>query len=153
MKNRTLHDITAKVDNVFLLTEKVAEDEVKAIFAKYLCVLSSGYLEESIRIIINNYVITKSHPYISSYVLFTTKNLTNYNTEKICKLLNVFNPQWREKFESNITVEEKDAIDSVLANRHQIVHGRDVGVSYIHIKNWYIHIKRTIQVLNVIVNN
>jgi hypothetical protein len=37
--------------------------------------------------------------------------------------------------------QRKDALDSIIANRHQIAHGRDVGLSYIRMKNYYGEVK------------
>ena len=55
-------------------------------------------------------------------------------------------------FENIVSDEEKDAINSVVANRHLIAHGRNVGVSHVNVKAWYKNIKRFVQKISIIVN-
>jgi uncharacterized protein (UPF0332 family) len=116
-------------------------------------VLTSGYLEEAIKIIIRIYVNNRTPPIISNYIISLTSNITNLKTEKLSGFLNAFNSEWKDKFESIMTDEEKDAIDSVVANRHKIAHGQNVGVSYIRVKEWYKNVKCVVQKISGIVNS
>jgi len=49
--------------------------------------------------------------------------------------------------ESFVAGERKDAVDSVVANRHQIAHGQDVGLTLIRIMGYYAHVSETIDFL------
>ena len=153
MAYTSLHEITARLDRVFESSKGIDDDEVKSHYARYLCVLTSGYLEESIKIIIRTYVESRTQPTISNYIISSTNSITNLKTEKICGFLNTFNNEWKDKFEAVLTDEEKDAIDSVVANRHQIAHGHNVGVSYIRVKEWYKNVKCAIKKVSEIVNS
>jgi hypothetical protein len=110
-------------------------------------------LEESVKIIIRIYVATKTHPNISNYMNSSTGNLTNLKSEKLGNFLNAFNSDWKEKFDTMLTDEEKDSINSVVANRHQIAHGQNVGVSYVHVNEWYKNIKKVVEKVSTIVNS
>ncbi|GAF83742.1 unnamed protein product [marine sediment metagenome] len=56
---------------------------------------------------------------------------------KILDLTRAFNPQWANQLEAATEGQLKDAVNSVVANRNQIAHGRDVGITYVRIKNYY----------------
>ena len=153
MAYTSLHEITSRLDRVFESSKSIDDDEVKSHYARYLCVLTSGYLEEAIKIIIRIYVDNRTPPTISNYIISLTSSITNLKTEKLGSFLNAFNSEWKDKFESILTDEEKDAIDSVVANRHKIAHGQNVGVSYIRVKEWYKNVKCVVQKVSEIVNS
>lgn len=151
--NISLHEIASRLDGVFESSKNITDEEVKSHYSRYLCVLTSGYLEESIKIIIRVYVSTKTHPNVLNYVNSSTGNLTNLKSEKLGVFLNSFNNEWREKYELLVTDEEKAAIDSVVANRHQIAHGQNVGVSYVRVNEWYKNVKKVVEKVSSIVNS
>ena len=144
MLEQRLHSITTRLDRVFNLADSIQEEEIKSHLARYLCILTSGYFEESIKIIIEYYASKNATPNIVNYVSQTTRKLTNLNTEKIENFLSSFNPKLKDDFNYLLTDEGKDALDSVIANRNNIAHGKNVGVSYIRIRNWYNNIKKII---------
>lgn len=88
-------------------------------------------------VILYSYASSKSHPNVARYVATQTKRLTNLNQQKIVDLLGCFNSEWRSRAETAMTDRQKDAIDSVVANRHNVVHGRSVGISPIRIQSYY----------------
>ncbi|HLO17477.1 MAG TPA: HEPN domain-containing protein [Anaerolineales bacterium] len=151
--NRTLHEISSRLDRVFETSRGIEDDEIKAHYARYLCVLTSGYLEEAIKIIIRTYVGSKTHPNVCNYVNLSTDRVTNLKTEKLAKFLNQFNSEWKREFENKLSDEELAAIDSVVANRNEIAHGRNVGVSYVHVRDWYKNVKKAIEKISIIVNS
>lgn len=151
--NSSLHEISSRLDRVFESSRGIEDDEIKSHYARYLCVLTSGYLEESVKIIIRTYVSQRTHSTISNYVDSSTNNITNLKTDKLSKFLNSFNSEWKDKFETTLTDEEKDSVDSVVANRHQIAHGQNVGVSYVRVNDWYKNVKKVVEKVSVIVNS
>lgn len=153
MVTKSLHEISSRLDRVFESFRIIDDDEIKSHYARYLCILTSGYLEESIKIIIKNYVMKRASPTISNHINSSISNLTNLKTERIGKYLNTFNSEWKEKFEKELTHEEKTAIDSIVENRNQIAHGKNVGVSYIGVKEWYKNVKRVVEKIALIVNS
>ena len=149
----SLHSITSRLDDVFESSRNITDDEIKSHYSRYLCVLASGYLEESIKIIIKTYISTRTHPNISNYINYSTSRMTNFKTKEIGNFLNSFNSEWKEKFETILTDEEKDSVDSVVANRHQIAHGHNVGVSFVRVNDWYKNIKKAVEKISTIVNS
>lgn len=148
-----LHETTSRLDRIFEVSDKVEDDEIKSHLARYLCVLTSGYIEEAIKIILIEYVSSRTHRNISSHVNSSINSITNLKCKKIGDFLSSFNSEWKDEFDNQISDEEKDAIDSVVANRHQIAHGRNVGVSYIRVRDWYKSTKTVINKVQNIVNS
>jgi hypothetical protein len=111
--------------------------ELQAHWARYLCVLTSGFIEESVRILLSEYVQKRADATISRYVNAQLDGFQNPKAGRILDLLRAFDIAWAESAEQFLGDERKDAIDSIVNNRHQIAHGRNVGISYVTIRNYY----------------
>jgi len=128
-----------RIDSLFdRISTLPIDEEFYAHWSRYLCVLISGFIENAMRILLTEYSKSKSHPNVSNYVSKQIKRITNLNIEKILQLLGSFDSEWRNVVEQNITDAQKDAIDSIIANRHNIVHGRSVGITIHRVKNYYL---------------
>ena len=146
--NPKLHSEKQRLDNLFAQVDSLSlAEEQLSHWARYLCVLVSGFVENAIRVMITEYTRERSHPYVSSYVAKQIRRITNLNETKIVHLLGTFSTDWRQTLEAKITDQQKDAIDSVVANRHNIVHGRSVGITLVRMKEYY---KRVIEVVDLI---
>lgn len=150
MTQNRLHEITSRLDKVFEASDKVKDDELKAYLSQYMCVLTSGYIEESFKILIREYVEAKSAPFVMNHVISWNNKITNLKCAKIGQLLNTFSTSWKDEFDQLLTDREKDAIDSVVANRHLIAHGRNINISYVQIKEWYKETKHAINKIKTI---
>jgi hypothetical protein len=140
------------LDNLFTKEKEFNNDELLANWAKYLCILTSGLIENSIKALVMEYSTNCSSPYVQNYIETTLQNLTNLKVKKIIDFLKKFNDDWGNKFENEISDEEKDAIDSIIANRNNIVHGEyGGGLTYIRIKNYYNDAKKVISLLESII--
>lgn len=142
-----------KLDNLYAKISVVNETEMKAQWAKYLCVLTSGYLENSIRNIISDYAQNKASNPLANFIQKKVKSITNLKNNNLIDLLNSFDSEWGDKYKTNISDEQVDAINSIVANRHLIAHGRNVGITYISVKNYYDDIKPSVNLIYQIVNN
>ena len=121
-----------------------SELELRADFARYLCVLVSGFLEQSLRNATAEFARKRAKPVISNYVVKVTGRITNLNTNKLRDHLVSFDPSWQEKLDALIDDEAKDAIDSVVALRHRIVHGQSADVTVERIDRYYREITRAV---------
>jgi hypothetical protein len=86
-------------------------------------------------------IASKAHPNVANYVNNRLKDVTNLNNEKIKQLLGSFNSDWVKIINENILDDQKDAIDSILANRHQIAHGKSVGITYARVVRYYLAVQ------------
>lgn len=137
-----------RLDNLFgQISVFSGNPELQAQWARYLCVLVSGFLETSICAIYGEFARRTASPYVANFVKCEFGSFQNPKMGKILDLTRAFNPQWANQLEAATEGQLKDAVDSVVANRNQIAHGRDVGITYARIKDYY---EDVIQVVNLI---
>lgn len=145
-----------RLDAVFGRVKGVDYDpELQSDFAKYLCVLVSGYIERAIVELVLEHVRGKQAPTLLRFVEQRTRTFTNANASRIQDLLGSFDPAWRQELEENVLVDEwKDAVDSVVSLRNTIAHGRSVGLTYGGIREYYRRVQHVIdQIANLCVPN
>ncbi len=77
------------------------------------------------------------------------QRFTNPKVDKILALTRRFDKKWAENLERRIAAEEglKDAINSIVANRHLVAHGRDTDLSYRRIRDFYDTAGRVVDLL------
>lgn len=121
-----------------------AEIESQSDFARYLCVLVSGFLENAIVALVLDFAQRRSSPEVAAFVERELEYWTNPNTEKICTLLGSFSPDWRKQSEGFLVDELKESINSLVALRHKIAHGESVGTSLSQVKAHYATILRVV---------
>jgi RiboL-PSP-HEPN len=56
---------------------------------------------------------------------------------KILELARSFDPEWADELEAVTIGKLKDAIDSIVANRHNIAHGQYTGITLAAIIDYY----------------
>ena len=148
MRNHEAIRHKKRLDNLFnqvLSFER--EPELMSQWARYLCVLVSGFLETSICAIYGDYAKRQASPYVANFVKSELNSFQNPKMVKIIELTRAFNPLWADNLESCTEGELKDAVDSVVANRHLIAHGKNVGITYVRIKNYYENIIRVVDLV------
>lgn len=127
-----------KIDNIFSLIKDQSYDaEILTHWARYICILTSGLLENSLRIMLLHYSTVHSHPNVSNYAKKNIRSITNLNAEKLRQLLGSFSSEWSLSFEQNLSSEQKDAMDSIVANRNNIAHGYTVGITLARVRAYY----------------
>jgi len=139
-----------RLDGLFERVKGFGDDEVKAHLAKYLCVLVSAFLENSMRIVVLKYVGTRSHNNVLTFVNSRLRYVTNLNEEKLKQLLGAFSGDWRIRFESDISDEQKAALDSVTNLKNRVAHGNTADVSFVRINNYYQNIRKVVEVIQKI---
>ena len=91
-----------KIDNLF---EKVAcfeEPAIKSEWSKYLCILVSGFIEESLRVLLEKYCENKATTNIQKFVGKKIDNITNCKAKKINDILLEFSSDWANEFTNKI---------------------------------------------------
>jgi len=126
-----------------------ADLEFQADFAKYLCVLVSGFFENAIVTLILHYVEQRSAPEIASFVERQLDRWTNPNAEKIITLFGSFDADWRTALEGFLVDQRKDSVNSLVALRHKIAHGESVGTSLSQVRA---HYKTILEVTDYLAN-
>lgn len=140
-----------RIENLIAKAKKFEpEDELRSHLAKYLCILSSGFIENSIYHTFSDIAEKTCQP---SVVLTYTKGqlykIQNTNTEKIKELVKSFNPKWWENGLCDFLQKENRgaAINYILKDRHNIAHGRDSDITIDKLEDY---LKKTIEVIKYI---
>jgi hypothetical protein len=127
-----------RLDNLFKQISAFSGNiELQSQWARYLCILVSGFLETSVCAIYGEFARKAASPYVANFVKCELDSFQNPKMGKILELTRAFNPLWADELETATEGELRDAVDSIVANRNQIAHGRDVGITYTRIKNYY----------------
>jgi hypothetical protein len=130
-----------RLDATFARAPTSAADiEVQSDFAKYLCILVSGFFENALVALILDFAERRSAPEVAAFVERELQYWTNPNTEKVLSLLGSFNAEWRRRAESFLIDERKESVNSLVALRHKIAHGESVGTSLSQVKAYYLTI-------------
>lgn len=146
--SRQLQSLTALFANV--VRASASDIELQSHWAKYLCVLAAGYLENSITEIYSEYVTSRSSQEVANYANNRLAQIRNPKTGKFIETANAFNNTWGVEIENYAAQNgRKDAIDSIMNNRHLIVHGRNSGITIARLREWLDH---SVEVLEFIEN-
>ncbi len=140
-----------KLDDLYQQISKVQDDEIKAHMSKYFCIKMSGYLENTIKILVANYSEKSSPQAISAYVQNSLKTTTNLSEDKLINLLKKFNDDWAVSFTEKINEQQIESLNSIISNRNSIAHGQQDNISYQIISQYFSDIKQIIGILKEII--
>jgi len=144
----TYHSTEQKID--FLLKkfrDGSFDDYTQSHIANYVCVLLSGLIENAIRDIISAHVETKSTPRIANYVKSHLDRFRNPDPESVTRLLLSFDAALVDRLEGHWSGEIKDAVGSIVGNRHLIAHGRSTTLTLARVGEWFKSAKNLIAFL------
>ena len=115
-------------------------------FARYLCVLVSGFVEKAVVALLMGYVRTHCEPKLHKFVDTEIKRRSmNPSSSKLLDLLGGLDSEWREALDKILVDEKKSAINSVVSLRNQIAHGEHCPtLTYSRIRDYYRHSKRIV---------
>lgn len=131
----------------FLITEAetMTDLELQSEIAKYICILSSGFIEASCRSIVRKYATPRCDLTTLSFITGRVGQYRNPNMENILQLIGSFDGSRRKDIEDNLNERLKEAVNSIIANRNLIAHGRNCGISLGVVKDYY---ERTCELMN-----
>lgn len=112
--------------------------EMQAHWARYLCVLTAGFLENVVRDLFGAYVQRNS--YRSAIVRYSKRQLERIQNPKAAKLVELaaaFDPAWGRDLEEFMADQYRsDAIDAIMSNRHLIAHGRSSSITVAQVSTY-----------------
>lgn len=106
-----------------------SDDELQAELARYLCILASSLIEERCRECAFAFAGVRSAPEIARFVRAQMKRLRSPSTGNIRDFFSGFDPERANGWYDGLADGQRDAIDSIVANRNQLAHGTSVGLS------------------------
>lgn len=105
--------------------------EMQGHWARYICVLSAGYVENSVRDIYSRYVQKNSYsPAVIRYAIKQLDGVQNPRPDKLVKIVTSFDATWGRELESYLSQNfRSDAVNAIMSNRHLIAHGRSSNIT------------------------
>lgn len=141
MLNRELIRQLQRLEDLIKKTNEAcgANLELQAQWAKYICVLASGLLENAIKEIYIEFAQRQVSQPIADFVASKLSPIRNPKAEIFLGVTAAFNASWRDELEVYLDENGRgDAIDSIINHRHLIAHGKyhNSGISLAQIKDY-----------------
>lgn len=143
----SIHQQEQRLNKLFEAARALSDGEMQAHWSRYLCVLVSGFLENSVELCLSEYSRRRSQAPVSNYVDTRLRGFQNPNMEKILELLECFNPDWKIQVEAATRGKLSDSVNSIVGNRHRIAHGESVALSLSSMKTYYGDAKEVVGLL------
>ena len=115
-------------------TEEASGGDIELMghWGRYLCVLTAGFLENALKEVFSDFVSRKSSPQIASFAMAKLDEISNPKSARFVDVTNSFDARWANKLTEFLDEDggqRRNAIDSIMANRHRIAHGKSAQVS------------------------
>ena len=126
--------------------------EMQSQWAKYICVLTAGLLENAIDQLYSDYAKKQVSAPVARFVQLHLSKISNPRADKFLDIAGAFKESMRTDLSVFMQDQGRDdAINSIMNNRHQIAHGkeRNVGLSLAQMINYF---DRAVEVLEFIEN-
>lgn len=145
-RHASLKDV---LDATFARVDRLepGEIELRADFARHLCVLVSGFMDQTIKNYTIEYVRKRSSGTVTNHVSKSIANLTNLKSEKLKNHLLSFDATWKTELDKIFSEERQAAVDSVISIRHGIAHGKPGDITIARMKDYY---KEVVKVMSEI---
>lgn len=150
MKSASVSRRQARLDSVFAKVASLpaGDIELQSHWARYLCILVSGFMEASVREIYAEYAANKASPNVANYVADALKRFQNPNMERILQVTGAFSKSWEDDLRRATEGDLRDAVDSIVAVRHQIAHGESGGITVVRMKEYYARCLKILQMID-----
>jgi hypothetical protein len=122
--------------------------ELQSHWARYLCVLAAGIFENALPAIYGAYIRTRSAPNVAAFASAALASIRNPKSERFLEIASCFDSTWPYDLMTYLdTNGHRDAIDSIIANRNLIAHGKISGITLSRFKDYF---SKAIEVLEFI---
>jgi hypothetical protein len=140
-----------RIENLISIASET-QDLVQGALAQHVCVVISGFLENLLKEVLETHTQSRANETVSRYVDSSLSNFQNPKWDKIKDLLNKFSETWGKTLDDAVNEPIKDAVNSIVAVRHNIAHGKPQGISLGTVTNYFGEIKKLPPILNGLVN-
>ncbi len=124
--------------------------ELQSHWAKYLCVLCAGFLENALTETYSEYARVSANEAVSGYVSRQLDRIQNPNIQKILSTTYQFKKAWGDTLDEYISQDgRKEAIEAIMKNRHKIAHGEDSGITILRIKEYLPKIVQVVEFMEL----
>lgn len=132
-----IHQQKQRIDALFKLARQFPDPEVQSHWSRYLCVLVSGFLENSVEICLGKYSRRVTNDAVANFVSSKLRGFQNPKMGHIAELFGSFDPAWAAKLDAETQGRLSDSVNSIVGNRHKIAHGESVSLSLGSLATYY----------------
>jgi hypothetical protein len=126
-----------RLDDLFQKASKLPDAELQSHWSRHLCVLLSGFLENSVRITYTEYARKRADVLVSDFVESRLRQFLNPKMGSILELTAGFSQEWKQSLEKSTSGQLAESVNSIVGNRHKIAHGESVGLSLQTLSQYY----------------
>ena len=126
-----------RLDDLFQKAKNLPDPEIQSHWSRYLCVLVSGFLENSVRLTYTEYARSRADVSVADFVENRLRQFQNPKMGTIVELAGGFSQEWRKRLESDTKGRLGESVNSIVDNRHKIAHGESVGLSLQTLSQYY----------------
>lgn len=145
----------ARLDALFQLVSRqktttpgdlAQEDDLAELLAhnsRYLCILVSGFAEQSFKALILEYAEHSLSKGVFDHVTEMLTRKSGLNYERIKSNIKTLDPSWWDDLSKNF-VKELQAIGSVASHRNNLAHGSESNITFREIQAYFIDLNRLV---------
>lgn len=126
-----------RLDELFDSAARLPDPELQSHWSRYLCILVSGFLENSVELCLAEYSRKRSDLAVANFVSAKLRGFQNPKMGAIAELFGAFKPEWKMDLEAKTQGQLSDSVNSIVGNRHRIAHGESVSLSMSSLKAYY----------------
>ncbi len=117
-------------------------------FTWYLCIRTSGFLENCVQIILLEYVQSKTTDLpTQNYVEENLKNISA-NYDDILRTIRRFDVNWRTELRQSNVQQFKPVLNNLVENRNLIAHGRDSQITIQELQGYFKDVQHLVKLLH-----
>jgi hypothetical protein len=136
-----------RLADLFQKANKLPDAELQSHWSRYLCVLVSGFLENSVRITYSEYARARADASVADFVESRLRQFQNPKMGSILELTGGFSQEWRQQLEKDTSGQLAESVNSIVGNRHKIAHGESVGLTLQTLAQYYADALRVVDLL------
>ena len=112
------------------------ELEIRAHWAKYNCVLISGFIEQAVKEIFLEHASAEGSTRLRNYIEGTWPNSRNMRCDTIREILRYCDVDWATDFEAWLSnSEKKKEINEIIRWRNDIAHGKEANTTNVTLQS------------------
>ena len=141
MRNLELTGQLASLESLLDSTDEATGRNIELIghWGRYLCVLAAGFLENALVEVYGQYVRGAASPTVANFATRRLERISNPKASRFVETARSFSERWAEELEAFLNEDDqrrRNAIDSIMNNRHQIAHGQSTRISVGRIREY-----------------
>ena len=134
MRNPILVSQLDSLESLLDRTDDATAGNIELIghWGSYLCILTSGFLENALRELYGDFVNNASSPQVARFAAARLEGISNPKAGRFVETARGFDLAWAADLEQFLDADgsrRRNAIDSIMSNRNRIAHGEGTQVS------------------------